>query len=505
MPLASTNYETGYFLPNLVPATFTYNKWDSGKTRGCVCDAEYGDVDCSKRMCQYGTDVMDQRQNMNNAGKYQVQHIHLQVENVNNVYDKANLAKKTFALTFKSKLNETFTTLPIVIETTPNQIHDFVLDVTNALQGLPNNVIDHVKVQAIMNTGTSANVFSFFDQTTNNGVSITCTAASTAITACDRTLYGVKIGTTVTATKPDGSAVTFGSGASSTTVATITGANGVTLAAAVQYSGQVILTFSGFQTAPVTLSISTSTEMSASSATLTVATAGISYGAVVSSAALSYSSSCTPASRSSGDVLYTVVTGKVVQVGMLVSGEGIVSGTTVTAVTDSTHIVISPYPLATAVVTLTFTLPPVTVTAVGATTLTLSRTMASTISSSTGITFTQPMESLASLGVAGAQQIGSDLLTSHNYIYMNITFDGNNVQGPQHPLMVKDILCGDGCTPKLTGLNLLPSTQNVTEIQLSDFNSYECGRRGKCDYTSGQCTCFSGYTGLSCNVITSLV
>jgi hypothetical protein len=115
------------------------------------------------------------------------------------------------------------------------------------------------------------------------------------------------------------------------------------------------------------------------------------------------------------------------------------------------------------------------------------------------------MDNLANRGIGGADQIGSDLLASHNYIYMNITFDGNNVQGPQHPLIVKDIQCSDGCTPKLTGLNLLPGSQNVTEVQLSDFNSYECGRRGKCDYTTGQCTCFSGYTGLSCNVITSLV
>jgi len=88
---------------------------------------------------------------------------------------------------------------------------------------------------------------------------------------------------------------------------------------------------------------------------------------------------------------------------------------------------------------------------------------------------------------------------------VNITFIGNNVQGPQNLLTVRDILCGDGCAPKLSGLRLQPDTQNVTEIQLSDFNSYECGRRGKCDYSSGLCQCFAGYTGLSCNVITSLV
>lgn len=244
----ATDYYYGTFLPQS-PHEFDYFYWDKTKTRGCVCDPEYGDVDCSKRLCQYGNDVMDQRDVTTNPVLFQTQTITI-IDDNNPIIggNFSQTARKTFALTFKSKLNESFTTEAITMFSQDlTDFHQFVLDVQLALLKLPNKVIDGVEVHGSLKTNEFAE------------------------------------------------------------------------------------------------------------ATL------------------------------------------------------------------------------------------------------------------------------------------------------NITFVGENVQGPQNKLVVKSILCADGCTPKLSGLELLTGSSNVTETMLSDYNSYECGRRGKCDYETGLCNCFGGYTGLGCNTITSLV
>lgn len=111
--------------------------------------------------------------------------------------------------------------------------------------------------------------------------------------------------------------------------------------------------------------------------------------------------------------------------------------------------------------------------------------------------------------------------TLQEYFNIDVEFRGTAVQGPQNLLMVQADSCGVGCTPQLTGIHLqeyvvtdstaLGATgvaelwSDIDQLQSSDFNSYECGRRGKCDYTTGICGCFTGYTGESCNVQTALV
>jgi len=242
------DYDPVYFVSD--PKTFAYTNWDQHKVRGCVCDATYGDVDCSKRMCPYGTDILDVRDNLLVSQKYAVQRLDFFTPETSNTLGINQ--GKTFALTFKSKLNESFTTIPIVFGM--DDVNDFVHDIQTALLNLPNRVIDGVQV--------AAKKF---------------------------------------------------------------------------------------------------------------------------------------------------------------------------------------YP-------------------------------------------------------------NSKLI----HVSVNITFTGAAVQGPQHLLTVEDFECASGCTPQLTGLNLETrqiwyASPNTTEITHADYNSYECGRRGKCDYSTGLCSCFLGYTGENCNTLTTLV
>jgi len=240
------------------PMEMEYIYWDKMKIRGCMCDPAYGDVDCSKRLCPHGTDIMDVRQDLTATAKYHMQHIAL----VAYGSTKDAINGKTFSLTFKSKLNETFTTTPITVRSTLDGLDsqdydfkDFMAAIESALESLPNGVIDDVKVAG---------------------------------------------------------------------------------------------SFTGLNT--------------------------------INSADNSY-----------------------------------------------------------------------------------------------------------------------------DYIFINVSFTGDNVQGRQNFLTVNAIGCDDGCTPKQDGLELDYNSLGVWESQYSDFNSFECGRRGKCDYTTGVCQCFAGYTGIACNTISALV
>ena len=174
--------------------------WDSGKVKLCVCEPGYTDIDCSRRMCPKGNDVLDERLNLVTALKYQVQNVTLIAagetgdgitynpsgevcnggfgDSTNGgwygKYESNNWARgatsiagfngqnsdnwdpdcfkdflnKSFALTFTSKMNQSYTTKPLVLNETNvfNISKAFSFDVRKALVELPNYVIDDVDV-----------------------------------------------------------------------------------------------------------------------------------------------------------------------------------------------------------------------------------------------------------------------------------------------------------------------------------------------------------------------
>lgn len=138
---------------------FSYHLWDSMKTRTCMCDAHYGEADCSKRMCPYGNDVLDNREYVLVSAKHQTQKIiFAAADTESNLLDSypLNFALRgsTFALTFKSLLNETFTTMPIVMKedqyapTSKLDLGKLANDIKLSLLKLPNSVVDGVTVNA---------------------------------------------------------------------------------------------------------------------------------------------------------------------------------------------------------------------------------------------------------------------------------------------------------------------------------------------------------------------
>merc|ERR1712028_277420 len=133
--------------------------WDAGKSRACLCDPMYTEVDCSRKMCSKGNDVLDTRSDTTDDLVYQVQNITINVQtDETGEVDNGAMNSSTFALIFKTALNETYKTTPIVYSwNRPERPADAIEE---ALLALPNNAIDGVYVNSssISGVGTSLGI-----------------------------------------------------------------------------------------------------------------------------------------------------------------------------------------------------------------------------------------------------------------------------------------------------------------------------------------------------------
>jgi len=364
--------------------------WDSGKVRMCVCEPGYTDIDCSRRMCPKGNDVMDERLDLTTALNYQTQTVTLigagalgdgvsTVSGCGAASDDAatdacfvDLVDKSFALTFTSKLNQSYTTKPIIVTSiatastqaaaetaTATAVHD-------ALHQLPNYVVD--------------------------GCTVTCTYE-----------YAVGVSALYPSVKCD---IGFTGGS----------------VAGPQYLLEV--------------------------------------------EADKCDSGCTP-QLSSPVQLKSAVVASTAASSFVQTDTAISSGTS-TIATDSSG-------------------------AAGTTTINLATGGGNVLGDTTAPPAT-PFYILIDNEVIKVTSVTSDALTVVRG--QAGTTDATHADGATVTVLTHGV-SGNGAHPDILS--------SVAETVQADYNSFECGRRGKCDYSSGECECFEGYMGDRCQTQTALI
>jgi len=79
-----------------------------------LCDPICTEVDCSRKMCSKGNDMLGTRSGTTNELVHQVQNITINLQRTETGEVKNYMSENTFALIFRTALNETYKTTPII-------------------------------------------------------------------------------------------------------------------------------------------------------------------------------------------------------------------------------------------------------------------------------------------------------------------------------------------------------------------------------------------------------
>jgi hypothetical protein len=89
-----------------------------------------------------------------------------------------------------------------------------------------------------------------------------------------------------------------------------------------------------------------------------------------------------------------------------------------------------------------------------------------------------------------------------------ISYTGAMTTGNQYALECKTAYCGAGCQPKLESpldFKIGSQCQVINDLSPAFAVNIECSGRGSCDYGTGICDCYEGYTDEYCSTQTALI